>query len=327
MKIVGMMVVGKGEADRWLKQSLDQFYSLADTAVIVLCNADDKTKNMVAKSGFDYYEDNREWGKDQPRIKTDLLKYIGQKYNPDWVLAKDSDEIYDTTREDIESLILRGGIAWYFYVVNLWNDENHYAKGMSFWNIRLFKYEPKYGLQFINKSVHCGLAPPVAYEYGNYAPHILWHYGLMNKEDRLSKVERYRKYDPNAKFKSSLYYEQLASNQKPPLLNVVKLRKRVIEDVERIKNMKGEPIQSNEPEGYIYMRHEETQRTIDVPAKDEKRYVRQGFVKVADIDLQNKQVKEHEDVTTDKSEDNSCVICGKEYKTSKGLEAHKKKAH
>ena len=45
-----------------------------------------------------------------------------------------------------------------------------------------------YGHKFEEKALHCGLAPKIAYQYGNYAPFILKHYGLKDKEDRERKV-------------------------------------------------------------------------------------------------------------------------------------------
>jgi hypothetical protein len=93
--------------------------------------------------------------------------------------------------------------------VNHWNDESHYRKYLSFWNIRLFRYAPEYGLTYARKNVHCGLGPPVAYYYGSHAPFIIRHKGLMLPEDRQKKFERYQKYDPQGKMKSQDWYNEL----------------------------------------------------------------------------------------------------------------------
>jgi hypothetical protein len=214
MRIVGIMVCGPGEADRYLEKSLLEFKRLCDDAIIVTNNADEKTKQLIKSYEYTTYEDNREWGISQPSIKSTLLERAGES-KPDWIIALDSDEVFapDFTREEAERLASGTEIAYNFLVVNLYNDEQHFAHSTGiqrFWNIRFYKYLPEYGLQFLKKNLHCGLAPPIAYKYGWHAPYYLLHYGLMKKEDRERKVERYKKYDPEKKFKSGNYYNELA---------------------------------------------------------------------------------------------------------------------
>jgi hypothetical protein len=211
MRIIGIMVCGPHE--KYLKKSLDEFKRLCDDAIIATNNADDDTKALIDEYGYHHYEDNREWGKYQPDIKTDLLTKAGE-LKPDWIIAIDADEVFapEFTREEAERLANTGEIAYYFLVVNLYNDEQHFAhsKGIQrFWNIRFYKYAPEYGLQFLKKALHCGLGPPIAYKYGWHAPYYLLHYGLMLPEDRARKQARYHKYDPTKKFKAGAYYDEL----------------------------------------------------------------------------------------------------------------------
>ena len=84
-RIIGFMVCGPNE--KYLESSLKEFKRLCDDAMIVTNNADEKTKELIKSYGYKTYEDNREWGKDQPNIKTDLLKKIGEELNPDWIIA------------------------------------------------------------------------------------------------------------------------------------------------------------------------------------------------------------------------------------------------
>lgn len=212
------MVVGPGEAKRYLEGSLKEFKRLCDDAIIATNNADPETKNLIKKYKFWQYEDNREWGVHQPSIKTDLLKRAG-KLKPDWIIGLDSDEVFcpQFTRQEAEKLTETKEIAWYFMIVNLYNDLEHFAhdKGIQrFWNIRFYKYLPEHGLEFQKKRLHCGLAPPIAYKYGWHAPFYVEHYGLMKKEDRMKKIERYNQYDPNSKFKGKEYYEDLGRDLK-----------------------------------------------------------------------------------------------------------------
>lgn len=211
------MVCGPNE--KYLEGTLKEFKRLCDDAMIATNNADEKTKALIKEYGFHTYEDNREWGKEQPNIKTTLLERIGRELNPDWIIALDADERFapEFTREEALRLTEGTEIAWYFLVVNLYNDRDHFAHSTGiqrFWNIRFYKFLPEYGLQFQRKNLHCGLAPPIAYKYGWYAPYYLEHFGLMDPADRARKVERYAKYDPKRQFKAGTYYDELGMELK-----------------------------------------------------------------------------------------------------------------
>ena len=115
------MVVGPNE--KYLEQSLQEFKRLCDDAIIATNNADKKTKQIIDSFSFRRYDDNREWGRHQPDIKTDLLTKAGE-LNPDWIIAIDADERFapSFTRQEAERLAQTGEIAYYFLVVNLYND-------------------------------------------------------------------------------------------------------------------------------------------------------------------------------------------------------------
>lgn len=213
IKIVGQLVCGPGEADRYLKETLDEFKRLCDDVVVALCNAGPKEKAMVRSYDFRSYEDNREWGHEQPNIKTRLLRTILQ-LEPDWILPLDADETMPTmTREELERIAYNRESA-YFYIVNLWNDPQHYSKALSFWNVRFYKADESKGVQFLRKPVHCGNAPPYFYKIAakeSYVPHIVLHKGLMLPEDRMAKARRYEQYDPLAQHKGREYYDALVA--------------------------------------------------------------------------------------------------------------------
>lgn len=222
-KITGIGVCGKGEASRYMEKTMQEFKRLCDDVLIVTNNATQDEIDLIERYGFDHYEDSREWGIEQPNIKTDLLTKAGEK-NPDWIIALDMDEVFapEFTREEAERLMDTPEIAYYFMIVNLYNDEQHFAHDVGiqrFWNIRFYKYAPEYGLQFQRKNLHCGLGPPIMYRYGWHAPYYVLHYGLMKEEDRAKKVLRYQEYDPNGKFKAGEYYNDLQRELKMHVLD------------------------------------------------------------------------------------------------------------
>lgn len=237
-KIVGQLVCGPGEAGRYLKETLDDFKRLCDDVVVCLCNATQAEKDMVRSYNFRSYEDNREWGISQPDIKTRLLKTI-LLLNPDWILVLDADETMPGMDRDTLEGLTRNRESCFFYIVNLWDDEQHYTKTMSFWNVRFYKADPSKGVQFLRKPVHCGNAPPYFYTIAakqSYVPHIVLHKGLMKPEDRVKKSDRYKVYDPRAIHKGRDYYDALLYKKQPALYNQDEITNKLKNYYESIKH-------------------------------------------------------------------------------------------
>lgn len=236
MKIVGLLVCGPGEADRYLRETLEEFKRLCDDVLVCFSNATPREKKMVAEYDFRSYEDNRVWGIHQPTIKTHLLR-TALLLNPDWILVLDADETLPTvTRPILEQLADRRD-ACQFYVVNLWNDEAHYSRALSFWNVRFYRPGATPDTQFLRKSVHCGNAPPYFYALparATYVPHILLHTGLMSQSDRQRKAERYNQFDPNAVHKGRDYYDALLATQTGAEYNEKEVIKKIYEYCKRL---------------------------------------------------------------------------------------------
>ena len=232
------MVVGPGEER--LRPVLEQRKELVDDMVICGNNTDEKTEQLIKKYGFWFYRDDREWGIYQPSIKQGLLERVG-RLQPDWILASDADELYDSrfTKIAAQELARNDVFGYFFAIINLWNDEEHYNHTRSFWNIRFWNYRKtkEIDLHFEKKNVHCGLAPRIVYKYGVEAPFLLKHYGLMKPEDRKKKVERYKKYDPKHVFKGTEFYDSIDDTKKTNDLirkfDEDEMHQRVVRDVEK----------------------------------------------------------------------------------------------
>ena len=234
MKIVGQLVCGPNE--KYLEDTLKEFQRLCDDAIAVTCNATYKEIALLNHYDIRHYADNREWGRHQPEIKTDLLRRI-QKLQPDWILPLDVDETLPTVSREILEEISKHRESCYFYVVNLWNDEQHYAKTLGFWNVRFYKSDPGRGVQFLRKPLHCGNAPPYFYTRPakeSYVPHILLHRGLMLPVDRARKAERYNLYDPYAEYKGRQYYDALVAPGTGTEYNQEEVLKKVQDEHARI---------------------------------------------------------------------------------------------
>ena len=213
MKIIGMSVVGSGEADRWLNAFIKHLKSRCDEVVICLNNPDSKTERLV-KSNTYWVEDNREWGFKQPYIKEDFLEKVVRKFKPDWIIWLDCDEFLESrlSRSQLEVLAsMPYDIAYYFWCVELWDSENAHRPDYMFDDVRFFK-PIKDKLQFRKTPVHCGMAPEVNYHWGTHSQYYFKHYGLLKKEDRLKKYQRYQKYDSKNIYLTKEWYDSLLAN-------------------------------------------------------------------------------------------------------------------
>ena len=327
MRIVSIGVCGANE--KYLKENIKHRLTLADDVLIAGNNTSPEDEKIIKELGCWFYRDDREWGKYQPIIKTDLLKKAG-RLKPDWIMAMDMDEFYDSqfTRKAAEDLAAKGGIGYYFYVVNLWNDEKHYRRSMSFWNIRYYRFAPEYGLEFQRKALHCGLAPPIAYHYGNHAPFLLKHFGLMDKEDRMKKVERYNRYDPNAVYKDRSYYDALADNMIGAVFEEEEVHQKVAETV---KDYKHKEVKENmATRKFVYVRRTKDGVLMDIPEKLLTSHLKRrnddrtpAFEFVGNIELD--QTISIEDIPV--VDELQCPLCGATFQNGEQLSDHKKTAH
>lgn len=266
MKIVGYGICGPGEAKRYMRATLDDLKRLCDVVVILLNNAGPEEKRLVQEYGFQYAEDDREWGRLQYRIKQDFLEREVVRYADvgDMVVALDMDE---TMPRLTRPWLLEAKLdAYHVFVVDLWNDPEHYKPASCFWNVRIFRWN---GItEFTKKPVHCGLTPEWSRAYNRYAPFALLHTGLMLKEDRARKVARYEKYDPNQIHLGHQYYAMLKSDKAEPF-DEAKVHDTIASEVASYKQTspRGPSIYMNKKqERFAYFRNK-AGVTVDVPEK------------------------------------------------------------
>lgn len=218
MKIIGYGICGPGEASRYMRETMEEFKRLCDkTIILVNARPEDAVEEirLINEFGFGWVGDTREWGKMQWKIKQDFIKQTISKgaQAGDIMIALDMDERFDKhlTREWLMKMEYD---APKIFVVDLWNDPEHYKPESCFWNTRIWRWNGD--TEWIAKPVHCGLAPRWAVAYNRYAPFLLIHKGLMAKEDRARKIERYAKYDPHAQHLGKPYYAMLHSDTAEP---------------------------------------------------------------------------------------------------------------
>lgn len=274
MKVVGYGICGPGEAARYMRETLDEFKRLCDVVVICVNVPDGYTyedlkpeMDLIQQYGFRQFVDHREWGKMQWKIKEDFLKTEVSRYADvgDMVVCLDMDETLD--RHLTKSWLLEAELdAYHVFVVDLWNDPQHYKPESCFWNVRIFRWNGI--IDFTKKPLHCGLAPEWARAYNRYAPFLLLHKGLMAKKDRERKIARYDKYDPNSQYLGKPYYAMIRSDTAEEF-DEEKVHATISAEVATYKQSRpsGPSIYMNKKEErYAYFRNG-AGMTVDVPEK------------------------------------------------------------
>jgi hypothetical protein len=336
MRIVGYGVCGEGEANKYLENTLKEFKKLCDEVVIVCNNTTKKEDELIRKYGFGIVRDDREWGVAQHKIKEDFVRNVLPKYKPDYCLGLDMDEVFEEgfTRKDLEAL---NGKASYFYFVSFWDDEKHYNPNVSFWNVRYWKYgnEDK---SFYPQPLHCGLVPKMFYSLGTRAPHYIRHYGLIERE---SKIERYDKYDKNANFKGKAYYDELRGGIKKEY-NSTETKKMVVDFVNKYKEKINKSImgKNKQDEKVFFVRNPHGVVVPIVERHLNETLKRKGFQLIGENTVQEHKGTDDKignvfdeykvdaeiiKAPEEKANPLECVICGFVAKNLVGAKAHQKK--
>lgn len=319
--IVGYGIAGPGEAGRYMRRTLDEFKRLCDTTIILGNNITQAERDLIAEYGFKLVEDNREWGIHQWRIKEDFINnHVAQSgiREKDMLVCLDMDEIFsdNLTKQWIEKAPLD---AYHCFIINFWNDEQHYKKEASFWNVRIWRWNGV--TKWKEKPVHCGLAPEWAYHYHRFAPVLLKHYGLMNRDDRQKKIARYEKYDPTAKHMDRRFYKMLGEDTAEEYNESIVLAA-IEKEVATYQQTKPKKLVVNEQKRYAYVMTP-FGKIVDIPEKDLSETLRRkgfSFVEWHRADILETVIPVTEEPLI-------CKICGYSGENIEELAIHKKKKH
>jgi len=264
-KVIGYGLCGPGEANRYMRETMECFKRLCDEVVILCNNCDQAELNLIDEYGFTRVNDRREWGTHQWRIKQDFIERdIKQMAKEgDVLVCLDMDEVL-SERCTKEWLLESPLDAYHVFIVDLWNDPQHFKPESCFWNVRIWKWNGE--TKFKAKPVHCGLAPEWTYHYHRHAPFLLLHKGLMDEESRLRKIKRYEKYDPNAEHLDKRYYDMLRSNTARPF-DEAAMADQIADEVATYNQTKPRKSMVKKPKArYAYVKNPHGD-VIDIPEK------------------------------------------------------------
>lgn len=274
-----------------MRATLEEFKRLCDETVILCCNAGPAEKALIYEYGFRMVQDNREWGRLQWKIKQDFIEgeIAKRAHKGDMLVCLDMDEVLSKTCTK-EWILAAPLDAYHVFIVDVWNDEQHYKPASCFWNVRLWRWNGE--TKWKEKPVHCGLAPQWAYHYHRHAPFILKHFGLMKKEDRQRKVVRYEQYDPNAEHLDKRYYDMLKSDSALPF-DEAKILQTIEKEVASYKQTKPRQTMLNKPKPrFAYIRNQHGV-LLDIPERDLKEtLMRKGFSFVGWVETNEEELKD-----------------------------------
>lgn len=230
MKIIGHMVVGPGEADRYLLQVTDRMYLWADEIHVALdADAGDAEIDLVKSVADAWQQLPLRWVEHEGRFRQAAWESMVEALRPtdeDFILVIDADEVvhdYDMVRAAAKSYP-GGRVGFTFY--EMWSP-THYRID------RLWKPYPawvmfpfRHGGRFVDRRLACGREPTYARlaSKGPIVSEIL-HYGYAREEDRIAKHQRYLDLDGGLfhnpeHLRSILYPPSLMEWKKGGLLDV-----------------------------------------------------------------------------------------------------------
>ena len=213
-------MIVRNEAGRYLRRVLDKARLYIDEAVIIDDASTDGTaavceqalqgiplhlvKNSVSKFGNEVALRKQQW---EETIQT----------NPDWIINLDADEMFENKfKHEVKNLIADPAAdAYFFRLYDFWS-ETHYRSD-RYWCAHhyykwlfLLRYKPQpIPFRWAETAQHCGRFPILQFQSPRKSSLRIKHYGWAASEDRQAKYDRYKKFDPDAKFGWKEQYESI----------------------------------------------------------------------------------------------------------------------
>ena len=198
-------MVGKNEADRYLKEVLTHLSPIVDEIVFTDDASTDNTADIAEKYATVYRNDESWFETNEGALRTKAWRNLSQHAKPgDWILAIDCDEklwcdsrgqamsrLMSQTQYDVISIV--------FY--HMWNRTQYRVD--KAWrpsgSFRLFRYY--LGGKFKDKALACGSEPTYVEtlvrrgKIMKQSGLVMQHLGYMDDEAKKAKYDRYMQLD------------------------------------------------------------------------------------------------------------------------------------
>lgn len=208
MRVVANMI-GRNEADRYLKEVLEHMKPLVDEIVFTDDASSDATPDLASDAGAIVYRNPVQlFNKDEGKLRTNSWKNLENHIElGDWVLAIDCDEKLWSSGPEVSlhkmletTSMAVAGITFY----HMWNETQYRVDKLwaPMLSTRLFRYFP--GGVYRDRKLACGAEPTYVYDLvqtGNFFSDtglIMQHLSYMTDEAKQMKYDRYMKIDGGA---------------------------------------------------------------------------------------------------------------------------------
>jgi glycosyltransferase involved in cell wall biosynthesis len=220
--LVGMMLTHNDDR-RYLERVVENSLKFCDELVILDDHSIDGTRKILTDLKVDYpsrlfiYSAVSSWD-NEPMLRAELLIDALQR-NPDWVIAIDSDELYENgMSREVEILMNQDDFDWAgFRFYDMWDDEEHYRDD-DIWPAgvgyapRMFRVNCVKEYIWSDKKRHCGSIPEnVIKLQGTHSPIRVKHLGYVKAKDRQEKFKEKKRDDPENKYYSQEVYLSIIS--------------------------------------------------------------------------------------------------------------------
>jgi len=206
--LIGMMLV-RNEADRWLRQVLEQMRQVCDKIIVLDDCSTDNTPNVCLEYGaIVCYSQEPIWATNEVSLRK-FLWYMASLVarNGDWILCLDADETIhniDLLPACVKAAEECGADGLAFSLYDMWSP-THYRYD-DFWNahtrgwVMCVRYDAGKEYTWRETALHCGRLPVNSCDLVSGTGLKIQHWGWSTPEDRQTKYERYIKADPDGEY-------------------------------------------------------------------------------------------------------------------------------
>lgn len=208
-KLTLTMVV-KNEANRFLREILEEHKLYIDEAVIIDDGSTDDTAAICQEvlQGIPLKLITNTASKFSNEIELRKQQWEETlKMKPDWILNVDADERFERQfAQTIHHLMEESDVDLFcFRLYDFWNDthyrEDHLWRAHFLYRPFLLRYRSDFDYKWKEAKQHCGRFPENIFELPHrLSPLRLKHLGWSKDEYRLEKYHRYLQLDPEARF-------------------------------------------------------------------------------------------------------------------------------
>ncbi|WP_031516893.1 glycosyltransferase family 2 protein [Desulfofalx alkaliphila] len=208
----------RNEAQRYLKEVLENALQYIDEAVILDDASDDNTvevcKEVLKEIPLTIISNDQQKYPDELSLRKQLWD-LTLSTGPDWILTLDADEVFeDLAKEEMKKLINQPYYDYYaFRLYDMW-DENHYRED-KYWQAHfhyrpfLLRYQPNFQYIWRKTPIHCRFPVNIHHLPGAISRLRLKHLGWADPKYRAEKYHRYMKYDPQGKYGVMEQYQSI----------------------------------------------------------------------------------------------------------------------